>query len=177
MLSPTPPTPREGDVILGLDPGLARLGFGAVASNARGELRALRYGVITTTARQPTPRRLRTLADAVTRLLDELHPAAVAVERLYFSTNVKTAMAVGEARGVILLALQRGAAPVYEFTPQQVKQTVANSGRADKRQIQTMVKLLLRLPQLPQPDDAADALALAICGQRRHGAQLIAGSL
>ncbi len=139
-----------------------------MASNPQGELRALRYGVITTPARQPTPQRLRTLADAVAQLLDELHPAAVAIERLYFSTNVKTAMGEGEGRGLVLCVRLGGSAPAGGFSSRQVKLTVANSGRADKRQVQTMVKLLLRLPTLPQPDDAADALALAICGQRAH---------
>lgn len=153
---------------MGLDPGLARLGFGVVTTDANGELRALRYGVITTSAGQPTRERLHTLADAVTKLLAEIAPAAIAIERLYFSTNVRTAMAVGEARGVILLALQSSPAPVYEFTPMQVKQTVTNSGRADKRAVQTMVQLLLHLTTVPQPDDAADALALAICGARTH---------
>lgn len=160
--------PREGEVILGLDPGLARLGFGAVTTDAHGELHALRYGVITTPAGQATRERLHTLADAVKQLLVELAPVAIALERLYFSSNVKTAMAVGEARGVVLLALQSSPAPVYEFTPMQVKQTVTNSGRADKRAIQTMVQLLLHLKTMPQSDDEADALALAICGQRAH---------
>lgn len=168
MLSPLPPTRPSGSVILGLDPGLARLGFGAVTTDARGELMPLRFGVVSTPAGEPTPQRLAMLAQAVAKLLDEFAPDAIAIERLYFSTNVKTAMAVSEARGVVLHALHAAHLPIYEFTPMQVKQTVTNAGRADKRAVQLMVKTLLHLTAIPQPDDAADALAIAICGQRAH---------
>lgn len=149
-------------IILGLDPGVASVGWGVVAS-ARGTLRSIAYGVIKTAAQQPLPQRLMTIYQQLDALMRKYQPDHVALEQLFFCKNVTTAIAVGQARGVMLLATQQHHLPVSEYTPLQVKQTVTSYGRADKRQVQRMVQLTLHLQKLPTPDDAADALAIAIC--------------
>jgi crossover junction endodeoxyribonuclease RuvC len=148
--------------ILGIDPGTASTGFGVVEEIA-GELTAIAFGVISTPAHTPMPERLLGLHQQLTRILSLHAPASAAVERLFFQRNVRTAIAVGQARGVALLALAQYGVPVAEYTPPEVKQAVASYGGADKRQVQEMVRILLRLDAIPQPDDAADALAIAIC--------------
>lgn len=158
MQSPSP-------VILGIDPGYAIMGYGAV-SESGSSLRAIAYGVVTTPATLAFPDRLLQLHRELTRLIGELRPAAVAIERLYFAKNTKTALDVSQARGVILLTCMQHGLPVHEYTPMQVKQAVCGHGGADKRQVQKMVQLLLRLDTIPHPDDAADALAIAIAGLR-----------
>ncbi|MBA2520195.1 MAG: crossover junction endodeoxyribonuclease RuvC [Chloroflexia bacterium] len=148
-------------ITLGIDPGTARLGFGVVSGVD--QPRAIEFGVIETEAASPMPDRLATLFDAVTDLLHRHHPGALAVEQLFFARNVTTAMTVGQARGVVLLAAARAGVTVAEYTPSEVKHAVAGYGKADKFQMQEMVRLLLDLATVPHPDDAADALAVALC--------------
>jgi crossover junction endodeoxyribonuclease RuvC len=151
-------------ITLGLDPGIARLGYGVVASDGRSD-RCVTYGVIETAKGELGPRLLE-LRERLRLLLTEHQPNRVCVEKLYFSKNVKTATAVGEARGVILLTCAEAQLPLIEVQPQAVKQAVAGYGAADKRQVTKMVQTLLGLPEPPRPDDAADALAIALCGTR-----------
>ncbi len=149
-------------VVLGIDPGTAILGFGVVATEGE-VLEAVDFGVLTTPASLPLTSRLLLLFDGLTQIIDRVHPDEVAVEQLFFSRNVQSAFAVGQARGVALLAAARRGLCVAEYTPQQVKQAVAGYGNATKLQVQTMVQVMLSLKEIPQPDDAADALAIAIC--------------
>jgi crossover junction endodeoxyribonuclease RuvC len=148
-------------IAIGFDPGTARLGFGVVESGVDPE--AIDFGVIATDADVPMAHRLLTIHEALGVLLDQFHPDAVAVESLYFARNVTTAMTVGQARGIILLAAAQHAIPVSEYSPSEVKQAVVGYGKADKHQMQEMVRLILGLAETPRPDDAADALAVAIC--------------
>lgn len=150
-------------IILGIDPGVADTGFGIIAVEASGRPRCLEYGSINTAAKLPLPERLETIYAAVDGLIKRYQPLALAVEKLFFSRNVTTAMAVSQARGVVLLAARHNRVPIKEFTPAQVKQAVTAYGQADKAQVQKMVKLLLNLESIPKPDDAADALAIALC--------------
>ncbi len=150
-------------VILGLDPGFGRLGFGAVGT-VRGRTRVVDCGVITTAQSTPFGDRLVQLGDDLESLLTELRPARIVVEKLFFTKNAKTAMQVAEARGVLLYLAARRRIPVLEFTPSQVKSAVCGDGKADKKAVQKMVKLLLGLTSAPKIDDAADALALALMG-------------
>jgi crossover junction endodeoxyribonuclease RuvC len=153
-------------IVLGIDPGTASTGFGVVQS-AGGRLRALDHGVIATAAGVALERRLADIHQEVGALLDRYRPAALAVEELYFGANVRTAFAVGQARGVVLLAAgQRGVA-TRSYTPQQVKDAVCGSGRAAKDQVGRMVARLLGLTAVPRPDHAADALAVAVCELNR----------
>ena len=156
-------------LILGVDPGTAITGYGLVGSD--GDASALvGYGVITTPSGSPLPQRLQTLYRELTGLIARYRPDAVAIEELFFSRNVRTALAVGQARGVALLAAAEAGLPVHEYTPLQVKQAVVGYGRATKDQVQQMVRMLLGLDVVPRPDDAADAIAVAIC--HLHSARL-----
>jgi len=157
-------------LVLGVDPGTAITGYGLV-QEAEGQLQAVAYGAITTPSDWALPQRLLKIYRDLTALIREYNPTEGAVEQLFFSRNVKTALAVGQARGVALLALAEGGLPVHEYTPLQVKQSVVGYGRAEKAQVQELVKLLLGLEVVPQPDDAADALAIAIC--HLHSARMI----
>ena len=157
-------------LVLGVDPGTAITGYGLV-QEAEGQLQAVAYGAITTPSDWTMPQRLLKIYRDLTALIREHDPTEGAVEQLFFSRNVKTALAVGQARGVALLALAEGGLPVHEYTPLQVKQSVVGYGRAEKAQVQELVKLLLGLEVVPQPDDAADALAIAIC--HLHSARMI----
>jgi crossover junction endodeoxyribonuclease RuvC len=148
--------------VLGVDPGLTRCGYGAVRKEG-GRLRAEAAGVLTTPPGDDLPVRLAELQRNVRALLAELRPDAVAVERVFFQSNVRTAMSVGQASGVILAESVAAGCAVVEYTPTQVKSAVTGSGNADKGQVQRMVQALLGLTELPRPADAADALALAIC--------------
>ena len=150
-------------LVLGVDPGTARTGFGLVEHRADGGLRLVSYGVIETEAGEPMGERLLRLETELLELLTRHAPASAGVEKLYFDRNVSTAMTVGQARGVVLVSLARRSIPVQEYTPGEVKQAVAGYGGADKRQMQSMVRLLLGMDHEPRPDDAADALAIAIC--------------
>jgi crossover junction endodeoxyribonuclease RuvC len=149
-------------VVLGVDPGIAITGYGLVRQD-QDVLEPLAYGVITTPAGWPLPRRLQHLYSELTELTKTYHAAEASVEELFFARNARTALSVGHARGVILLALADAGLPTYEYTPLQVKQAVTGYGRASKEQMQEMVRLLLQMDAIPQPDDAADALAVAIC--------------
>lgn len=151
--------------ILGVDPGVATIGFGLIEAD-RGSQRLLRYGVITTPAGLPLSSRLYQISRDMEELLGAFHPDEAAVEELFFSKNITTGIAVAHGRGVILLELERAGIPVYEYTPMQVKQAVAGYGGAEKRQVMLMTQRLLRMGEIPRPDDAADALAIAICHGR-----------
>ena len=148
-------------VTLGIDPGTARLGYGVVADGS--VVRCLAFGVIETPATMAMPQRLVSLYDAVAGLIAEHGPDTVAVEQLFFARNVTTAMSVGQARGVVLLAAARAGLTVAEYTPAEVKQAVVGYGKAEKSQMQEMVRIILGHDRVPQPDDAADALAVALC--------------
>jgi crossover junction endodeoxyribonuclease RuvC len=151
-------------VVLGIDPGTANTGYGVVARR-RGRLVALDGGVVTTRAGADPGARLAQIHARVGALLDEHAPDVVAVEDLYFGTNARSAFAVGQARGVVVLAAGQRGIPCRSYTPQQIKGAVCGSGRAGKDQVQRMVQALLALTDLPRPDHAADALAVAICEQ------------
>lgn len=149
-------------LVLGIDPGTAITGYGLVEERA-GELSLVECGVIRTSAEDELPARLADIYQAVREIIVRFAPAAMAIEALFFNTNARTAFAVGQARGVCLLAAAQVHLPVYEYTPLQVKQAVVGYGRAEKQQVQEMVRLMLRLNDIPRPDDAADAVAVAIC--------------
>ena len=149
-------------VVLGIDPGTAIMGYGAVAVDGYC-LKAVDYGVLTTPSNLSLTARLLMLFDGLNEVFERVKPTEVSVEQLFFARNVQSAFAVGQARGVALLAAARYGLPVAEFTPQQVKQAVTGYGRATKAQVQNMVQVMLTLDHIPQPDDAADALAVAIC--------------
>lgn len=148
-------------ITLGFDPGTARLGYGIIESEP--EPRAVDYGVIVTSASSPMAQRLLEIHAAVGELIVRYRPDAIAVELLFFARNVTTAMTVGQARGVLLLAAAQHGVPLAEYSPSEVKQAVVGYGKADKPQIQEMVRIMLDLAAVPTPDDAADALAVAIC--------------
>lgn len=147
--------------IIGIDPGTARIGWGLIDGQKQ-QYSLLRYGCIETDKTKQPYHRLQEIYQEIYGLLQTERPDQVVVERLFFARNVTTALSVGQARGVILLAAAQANLPVFEYTPLQVKQTVTGHGRAEKSQIQQMIKLLLRLKDLPKPDDAADALAIAL---------------
>ena len=149
-------------LILGIDPGTAITGYGLVLENEQG-LALVDYGVITTPSGQPLPERLQAIYQGLTGVVGEHRPAAAAVEELFFSRNARTALSVGHARGVTLLALADAGLPIYEYKPLEIKQAVVGYGGAKKQQVQEMVRMLLDLDHVPQPDDAADAVAVAIC--------------
>ncbi len=149
-------------VILGTDHGPATTGFGVIRKIKRG-LKCLDYGLIKTSPKSSTPERLDKLYTELTKLIRKYKPNVLGVENIYFFKNLKTALPVSQAKGVILLAAARAKVPIYEFTPLQVKMTVTGYGRAEKKQIQKMIGHLLGLKELPKSDDAADALGVAIC--------------
>ncbi|MBA2730799.1 MAG: crossover junction endodeoxyribonuclease RuvC [Euzebyaceae bacterium] len=155
--------------VLGVDPGLSRCGVGVVEGPSH-RPSPLRVGVVRTSTGQPTAQRLAMLHAALRVLLEEARPDVVAVERVFFNANVRTAMGVGQAAGVVLLCAEQAGLPVVEYTPTQVKLAVAGSGSADKAQVGFMVRSLLRLVESPRPPDAADALALALCHLQHAGA-------
>ncbi len=149
-------------IIIGIDPGLATVGFGVIRKEKNGAT-AISYGCIRTSPEKQNPERLMEIYNEVNALFEKYSPSAVAVEKLFFTNNITSAMGVSEARGVIFLAAQQKNIPVIEYTPNQIKQAITGSGRADKKQIQEMIKRLLKLNELPQPDDAADGLSIALC--------------
>ncbi|MDR3710724.1 MAG: crossover junction endodeoxyribonuclease RuvC [Capsulimonadaceae bacterium] len=157
-------------IILGIDPGTATTGYGIVRQDTSGKLIPIDFGAILTFPETPVIERLSQIYDAVNLLIDKHSPDAVATERLFFSKNETTAISVGRAIGVILLAIAQHNLPWTEYTPMQVKQAVTGTGSADKKQIQWMVTRLLGLKAAPKPDDTADALAIAIC--HAHSAKL-----
>lgn len=147
--------------ILGIDPGTAITGFGVIDYEG-GTFKFVDAGVIRTPKEQPMNERLSTVYDEMHELLEEFKPDVMSIELLFFARNVTTAMTVGQSRGIVILAATQAKVPVFEYTPMQVKQAVTGYGKADKKQIQEMVKKLLKLDQIPKPDDAADGLAIAI---------------
>ena len=149
-------------IVLGIDPGTATTGYGVV-ERIGSRIRAVDYGCIQTPSTFPLPQRLLEIHAAIEDLIERHEPALMAVERLFFNRNVQTAFAVGQARGTVLLTAAEHAIPVFEFTPNEVKTAVTGYGRAPKDQVQRMVQVVLGLAELPRPDDAADALAIAIC--------------
>jgi crossover junction endodeoxyribonuclease RuvC len=151
----------RNDVVVGFDPGTARLGYGVLTGDDAPE--PLDYGVIETPATDQMPQRLKHLYEAVGDILRTFHPNVCAIEQLFFSRNVTTALSVGQARGIVMLAAAQANVPVVEYTPAEVKQAVSGYGKADKAQMQEMVRLILGLQEIPYPDDAADALAVALC--------------
>ncbi len=162
-------------LVLGIDPGTAITGYGLIRETVDG-LQIVDYGAIRTPKDLPLSERLLLLHEKLNEIILLHHPQTGAVEKLFFQRNVTTALSVGHARGVVLLAMAQAGIPVYEYTPMQVKEAVVGYGGADKRQVQEMIKALLAMEEIPQPDDAADALAVAVC--HLHSArfdQLIAG--
>lgn len=160
--------------ILGLDPGIATIGFGLIESD-RIKYSLVRCGVITTPAHTSLSSRLEQIYDDLTQLLEAFKPDAVSIEELFFNTNITTGIAVAHGRGVILLACQKAGVKIYEYTPLQVKQAVCGYGRAEKSQVMDMVRRLCNLKAPPRPDDAADAAALALCHARSSTSLLYRG--
>jgi len=150
-------------LVLGLDPGTATTGYGLVNAAPDGHMRAVDYGVILTPAKTPLAERLQMLYEQLQALIARYHPEGAAVEKLFFQKNVTTAMSVGQARGVLLLTLAQAGLAVAEYTPNEIKEAITGYGSAGKAQMQRMVQMLLALESLPRPDDAADALAVALC--------------
>ena len=157
-------------IILGIDPGTAATGYGAISLTGT-KIKVLMYGVISTPSGRAAHHRLKMLSEDLHSLFQTLEEPEVAVEQLFFSKNTKTAIAVGQARGVSLLAAANAGCELSEYTPTQVKQSVVGYGAADKSQVQYMVKAILSLKEIPKPDDAADALAVAIC--HAHSRKLV----
>ena len=150
-------------IILGIDPGIATLGYGVIEKDERGNFRAVDYGVVVTPKNESLPVRLAMLEEGVSKILEKYRPDEGAVEELFFSKNITTGIAVAHARGVALLTCVKACGKLYEYTPMQIKQALTGYGRADKHQIQSVVTSMLRLQSIPKPDDAADALAIALC--------------
>ncbi len=154
-------------IILGIDPGIAIVGYSIIECKGN-NMKAIEYGCIKTDSKLSFPERIKIIYDNLNNIIEEYKPQDLAVEELFFNKNVKTAIQVGQARGVEILAGVNKGLDIYEYTPLQIKQAITGYGRADKKQIQEMVKILLNLNQVPKPDDVADALAVAIC----HGMSL-----
>lgn len=159
-------------VIFGIDPGYAIVGCGIVRYE-RNNFSLMGYGAVTTNKDMPFNERLKKIYDDITELLQKFKPDAVSIERLYFNTNQKTAIDVAQARGVIVLAVQNLGIPIFEYTPLQVKQSIVGYGRAEKFQVQEMTRTFLHIDSIPKPDDAADALALAICHGHASGSSIL----
>ena len=157
--------------IIGIDPGYAIVGFGIIEYN-RASFSTVQYGAITTPADMDFNSRLKVIYDDLCSVLDSFKPDFLAIEKLYFTSNQKTAIAVAEARGVTLLAARQRDIPIYEYTPLQVKQSVTGYGKAIKKQVQEMTKRILSLPEIPKPDDTADALAIAVCHAHSYNSRL-----
>lgn len=155
--------------ILGIDPGTGILGFGVIDVDQRGKAVLVDAGVIRTPVKQPDSQRLLTIYEELTQIIKEQQPQVLAVEKLFFAQNVTTAMSVSQARGVVLLCGEQNGLELHEYTPLQIKQALTGYGRADKKQMQEMVRVILGLSEVPKPDDCADALAAAIChSMTRH---------
>ena len=150
-------------IILGIDPGLATLGYGVIEKDGRGNCRAVDCGVIVTPKQEGMPVRLAMLEEGINAVLDKYNPDEIAMEELFFSKNITTGIAVAHARGVALLTCVKRCGTLYEYTPMQIKQALTGYGKADKKQIQSVVTSMLKLKTVPKPDDAADALAIALC--------------
>jgi crossover junction endodeoxyribonuclease RuvC len=156
-------------LVIGIDPGTATTGYGLIEEDEHKEIRVVTYGIIKTEPDELAENRLLEIFDQLNELLLLHHPDSGAVEKLFFQKNVTTAIAVGQARGVIMLSLAKNKIPLAEYTPNEVKQAVTGYGGADKKQVQEMVKTILNLKSIPKPDDAADALAIALCHLQSQG--------
>ncbi|HUX20309.1 MAG TPA: crossover junction endodeoxyribonuclease RuvC [Spirochaetia bacterium] len=156
--------------VLGLDPGLADTGYGVIEAG-EGRIRHLIHGSITTSPTLPTGARLEKIRRAVVEIIDQFSPSQAGVESLYFAKNITSAIPVAQARGVLLLTLYEYNVPAFEFAPQQIKSAITGTGRADKRQVQELVRMLLGMEEYPKPDHASDALAAAICCYHTQGAE------
>lgn len=154
-------------IILGIDPGIAIVGYSIIECNGN-NFKAIEYGCIRTEAELPFPERIKIIYDGLTEIINKHDPSDLAIEELFFNKNVKTAIKVGQARGVEILAAVNKGLDIFEYTPLQIKQAVVGYGRAEKAQVQEMVKILLNLKETPKPDDVADAIAVALC----HGFSL-----
>lgn len=161
-------------IVLGIDPGYAIVGCGVVEYKSN-HFKVLEYGAITTEAHTPFNERIEKTFDEAYALIQKYRPDAMAIEKLFFNTNQKTAIDVAQARGALVLAAQKCRVPIFEYTPLQVKQSVVGYGRAEKKQVQEMTRVMLNLEKIPKPDDAADALAMAIC--HCHSAGSLIGRL
>ena len=150
-------------IILGIDPGLATLGYGVIEKDARGNCRAVDYGVVLTPKEESLPTRLAMIEEGMRNIFHKFKPDEVAIEELFFSKNITTGIAVAHARGVALLTCVKECGRIYEYTPMQIKQALTGYGKADKKQMQSVVASLLKLKTVPKPDDAADALGVALC--------------
>ena len=148
--------------VLGIDPGIGICGFGLIETKSRADAKALDFGVVTTKIRAPLPSRLLELYDGLTDVFESCKPDVVSVEKLFFSKNITTGIAVAEARGIVLLVAEQHGLPVFEYTPNEIKKTLTGYGSAGKPQMEEMVRVHLGLEKKPKPDDAADALAAAI---------------
>ena len=157
--------------ILGIDPGFATIGFGLITAD-RGQVHMVTYGAITTPAGLPLSKRLYQIGTDMEDLIGQLKPDVISIEELFFNTNITTGIAVAHGRGVILYAAEKCGIPLYEYTPSQVKLAVTGYGKAEKHQVMDMTKRLLKLKSVPRPDDAADALALALCHARSFTSRL-----
>ncbi len=157
--------------ILGIDPGYAIVGYGAIEYEGN-QFTTLAYGAVTTQAGVPFERRIEQVYDGVCQVIDCYKPEAISIEQLFFTTNQKTAIMVAQARGVVLLAAMKRGIPIFEYTPLQVKQSVVGYGKAVKHQVMEMTRILLHLKEVPKPDDAADALAIAICHAHAAGSSI-----
>ncbi len=162
--------------ILGIDPGIAIVGFGLIEAE-RGQTRMLQYGAITTEAGLPLATRLWQIGNDMEELIAQCRPDVISIEELFFNNNITTGIAVAHGRGVILYSAEKCGVPLYEYTPSQVKQAVVGYGKAEKRQVMDMTKRLLKLKAVPKPDDAADALALALCHARSTTSLLASSNL
>lgn len=149
-------------IILGIDPGYAIVGYGAIEYKDC-KFRVIEYGAITTEANEDMFSRLKSIHDSLKEIISRIRPDCLSIEELFFNSNQKTAINVAQARGVLILAAMNEDIPVFEYTPLQIKQAIVGYGRAEKKQIQQMVKMLLNLEKIPKPDDTADALAIAVC--------------
>lgn len=160
---------------IGIDPGTETTGYGLVSEDDDGSISLVNFGVIKTNKKSPPEYRLQHIYEELEKLIFLNSPENAAVEKLFFQKNVTNAIAVGQARGVILLSLSKAKIPVAEYTPNEVKQCVTGYGNADKKQVQEMVRVLLELEKIPKPDDAADALAIAICHIRNYRRLMLTG--
>ena len=158
-------------IILGIDPGLAIVGYGVIDCT-KGVFTTIAYGAITTPAHTKVEDRLSMIYDGMTALIEKYRPAEMAIEELFFTNNITTGISVAEARGVALLAAKKKGVSIYEYTPLQVKQSVVGYGKAEKKQVQMMVQTILKLEKMPKLDDTADALAIAICHAHTGGSRI-----
>ena len=157
--------------ILGIDPGYAIMGWGVIEKNGN-SFKPIAYGSLTTDKDMPMPQRLKSLYAGLMEIMAEYQPEEMSIEQLYFNDNAKTAIFVGQARGVAILAGVNSGLTIYEYTPLEIKMNITGYGRADKKQVQAMVKMILNLSEVPKPDDTADALAAAICHANHAGGRM-----